>query len=577
MEQESFYSDEIAYMLLVKDSNEPNDLNFTTSDGAVNWNAVGCYFEDYLVPHDQPLSYEHCYRLTPKFHTFLTSCPHALYSPEKLKWTNRLELIAMTSEAPIVNLTSVLTISSILEYSLGNVYLTESGSMPPHLLRDLLMTDTLATVMGETVIYLLRLLLGTPNGINLRNLVWHGFLSEEEVSPFYSNFLLLVLITVGDILEERNIAIKHRSCPQDTRKLFQQMGLVSVDELQLLKCLENNKFISTRQMEGWKQVLKYYEYEQYYFCISLALPQLEMYLRRLYSQLYQRDFRAKLEEYYIIMDTVFEECNSCTGDRNKIHKVYSTSMLELVYDLLSAMNGPRIRDKLSHGELQLEQVDDTVTRGVLLACYVIITNGSDFVYKSLFHPNAILRLKLEECKAAIDMCQTAQLRVGLVVAEADQDIPIIPEVGITDNVNIFYRPKGEEIAIGMLMRIATTLRMAAKNMQNSLVSKLEAMEKRELRSRARNTFTNMMKMLPVIWRGLDLVMHLLTWIFHCLMQNSELDALDKLVRFLKFILKYTENAANNLDTKNNTWLPLYDATRRELYDKTRQNLTLLLC
>lgn len=46
---------------------------------------------------------------------------------------------------------------------------------------------------------------------------------------------------------------------------------------------------------------------------------------------------------------------------------------------------------------------------------------------------------------------------------------------------------------------------------------------------------------------------------------------------MKFILKYTENAANNLDAKNNVWLPLYETSRRELYDKTRQNLKLLLC
>ncbi|KAL9695422.1 hypothetical protein quinque_014707 [Culex quinquefasciatus] len=87
----------------------------------------------------------------------------------------------------------------------------------------------------------------------------------------------------------------------------------------------------------------------------------------------------------------------------------------------------------------------------------------------------------------------------------------------------------------------------------------------------------MLQMFPAIQQGLRHVLALVRWTFHCLMHADELRDADKLVKFLKFILKYVENAANNLNIKSNAWQPLYETTRRELNDKTRQNLTLLLC
>jgi hypothetical protein len=42
----------------------------------------------------------------------------------------------------------------------------------------------------------LHLLLGTPRGLNLRNLAWHGFLVDQEVSPELASALVVIIMSI---------------------------------------------------------------------------------------------------------------------------------------------------------------------------------------------------------------------------------------------------------------------------------------------------------------------------------------------------------------------------------------------
>lgn len=432
------------------------------------------------------------------------------------------------------NLSTALILTSIVEYSLGNIYQTEIGTAPPHLLRDLLQTDAIVGVLGEIPVYLLRLLLGTPNGINLRNLVWHGFPAEEEVSGLYNNFLLLILGAIGDILRMQNHDVEFRTCPQNIAKLIREMQLVSFDISRLDAYLaQSNDLISHAQLISWQQTVEFYRNGCFYHCVSMALPQLEMYLRRLYGKLYRIIPNAKINEYYIIMDTIVAEYDT-DGVRNKIHDYYSPALLELVYDLLSAMGGPRIRDKLSHGELNLTYIDETVANRVLLVCYLFISDSSDFIYRSIFHPNAILRISLIACKCSLERCEIIPLSPDLISSaesSSESDSLFMPQIDTSNSVQIFYRHAKEEEIVGLLQRISTVLKLASQSLYESLTTRLKALEARELRSRGRNTLMNMLRMFPAILRGLQFVLLVMKWIFHCLMEGGdELQNVDKIVR-----------------------------------------------
>lgn len=76
----------------------------------------------------------------------------------------------------------LLLLTSSLEHALGNVYLSFScTSQCPSLLKDLLATQELKEVFGDTVVSLLHILIGPPSSLNLRNVLWHGFAAPAEV------------------------------------------------------------------------------------------------------------------------------------------------------------------------------------------------------------------------------------------------------------------------------------------------------------------------------------------------------------------------------------------------------------
>ena len=76
----------------------------------------------------------------------------------------------------------LLLLTSSLEHALGDVYLSySSASQCPSLLKDLLATQELKEVFGETVVSLLHIVIGPPSSLNLRNVLWHGFAAPGEV------------------------------------------------------------------------------------------------------------------------------------------------------------------------------------------------------------------------------------------------------------------------------------------------------------------------------------------------------------------------------------------------------------
>uniref|UniRef100_A0A8D8IHQ6 Endoplasmic reticulum membrane-associated RNA degradation protein n=1 Tax=Culex pipiens TaxID=7175 RepID=A0A8D8IHQ6_CULPI len=475
----TFLSNEIRFMLVVEqDSSETNTPNFRTESGSIDWDKVRQFFEPDIVFHNDLLSHQYCSALTPKFHQFLKTFS-TITPPNHLQWTNRLDLLNNVLSQRSCTLTNLLILTSIVEYSLGNLFLTQTGGItPPHLLRDLLMTDALNDLLGEPTIFLLRVLLGSPNGINLRNLVWHGFPNEGEVSCLYRIFLVEMLNSIGGRLEELGFVVEFRSCLQESNLLVRKMNLPRFDVALLEEVVTSSSELQEIQRAGWLRSIALYKEEQFYCCVCMVLPQLEMFLRILYGGLYGRDFRAKIDQYYIIMDTIFEEFEAVTEARNRMHDYFRIDLLEAMYDLLSAIRGPRLRDKLSHGELQSTDIDEQVANGVLLLSYVIITNDSRFEYKSCFHHNAVLQQSIRECELEFDKCND-QAHDGKLV----ENVPFLPQADSNDRIPIFYRPAKEEEAIGYLQRITCKLQLSISNLNESLTLRLSALANRENRSK----------------------------------------------------------------------------------------------
>ena len=78
----------------------------------------------------------------------------------------------LKSPQPGSLVTSLLLLTSTLERILGDIYLmcSDGDVTCPSLLKDLLRTGELKSVLGESLMCCFDVYIGSPNGLNLRNL-----------------------------------------------------------------------------------------------------------------------------------------------------------------------------------------------------------------------------------------------------------------------------------------------------------------------------------------------------------------------------------------------------------------------
>jgi hypothetical protein len=72
---------------------------------------------------------------------------------------------------------------------------------PFSLLRDLLNTKEIHDAIGSPIlVLLLQTFMGSAQGLNLRNLVWHGFPRPGEISPALASSLIILTFSIGEAL-----------------------------------------------------------------------------------------------------------------------------------------------------------------------------------------------------------------------------------------------------------------------------------------------------------------------------------------------------------------------------------------
>ncbi|KAG0418165.1 hypothetical protein HPB47_005082, partial [Ixodes persulcatus] len=83
----------------------------------------------------------------------------------------------------------VLKVTAILERCLGDVLFSRHVPVP-FLLKDILTQPELSAVFGTELMLVLQIVMGSPRSLNLRNVVWHGFVTPREVDRRFVNELL---------------------------------------------------------------------------------------------------------------------------------------------------------------------------------------------------------------------------------------------------------------------------------------------------------------------------------------------------------------------------------------------------
>uniref|UniRef100_UPI00398E59FE endoplasmic reticulum membrane-associated RNA degradation protein-like isoform X2 n=1 Tax=Pristiophorus japonicus TaxID=55135 RepID=UPI00398E59FE len=593
-----------------------------TVSGQVCWEAITPYLRT-LDTEDQGLNYVESVRLLgpvcKSVHSHLLSLSTKQFRDQYglwFRWTDNTELFvevfeAIRSSQHTATALSLMKLTACLERALGDVFLIIDKDCP-FLLRDLLASQELATVFGQSVMNVLRVFLGSPRSLNLRNILWHGFAAPSEIPPMYTSMLLLLTAGLGQILKG---AVPHRTSTLLHRPYFK---LTQLEELAVFPDINEeaiavaedfvgkSDFVVKIMLPYWREALAAYRNQRYADCVIFLLPQLEMGLRNLFTTVNNCPNRLLTAESTTLY-TTFDE--------------------EILWDLLNHQEGPRIRDHLSHGELDLNAFPKEMASHVVALAVVLLHHccregngvateneclrtiiGSTHSYCSRFHPIGRLKQQLRRCVGSLQKwdeipkptlgqppersgsdhsgptAQTGCLMDKLVSNLINRLQPVYnEELSLSQHLLTeaqlhlvtkllaghtctLYCPRATLEAVALLRKIASQCLTVSEQIMSSAASRHQQWLSKSLRSRQRQNYLRMLGSIQY----LHPVFSLLTLLITVELLNVQITSKNAssechcYLKFLKSLLQYTENMATYTSPDKNKWAESWDLTEKLL-------------
>ncbi|XP_010807074.3 endoplasmic reticulum membrane-associated RNA degradation protein isoform X5 [Bos taurus] len=548
--------------------------SIVTQNGEVCWKKItDCMvYTESAQGLDHPESVRLLGPVCQAVHLHLSSLPEGQfemrYAPA-LQWTGVPELFpeilgALRSpESPSICL-SLMKLSSCLERALGDVYLL-IGKDCPFLLRDLLASEELAQVFGQPVMDVLKVFVGSPRGLNLRNVLWHGFAAPQEVPPKYCSMMVLLTAGLGQLLtgflQQTNFTLAHR--PFVTLTSLEDLIVFPDVTSEVLSVLEEvmkkSTFILKIMLPYWEVALTKLKSHRFADCAILLLMQLETGLRRVFAEVNECPKRLLTAESTALY-TTFDEILAKHLNDGKINQ-------------LPLFLGEPAMEKAAVGSL-INLAGTYVSRchpASQLKKQVLSCEGSVGAWPLLPLPEEAEREPVRsEGDSETDVCSSL---ITEIVAElcchvpethraAHLPGPLPPEewprllhVLCSIPVQTLFCPRAVLEVLAVLRRVSVHCRRVCGQVAVCVELRRRQWEDRSLRSRQRRNYLRLvrsMKLLsPMLYLILLLIALELINIHMVLGKNAS--EYQQYLRFLKCILQYTENLAACTRQDRNKW------------------------
>ncbi|NWW08514.1 EMARD protein, partial [Oreocharis arfaki] len=616
--------------------------NILSGNGEVCWQAVTehvCYLES-----DQSVDYIKSIRLLgpvcESVNLYFKSLPKEQFVIQYalwFHWTNCTEVflevfdVLQYTQATEVAL-GLMKLTSCLERALGDVYLLK-GNDCPFLLRDLLASEQLADVFGQAVMNVLRVFIGSPNGLNLRNVLWHGFASPQEIPDKYCAMLLFLTAGLGQLLQtyflQTKCVLVHRP----------YVIFISLDELDAFplndeilsiadELVKQSSFVLKIMLPFWIAALTAFKQSRYADSVILLLPQLEAGLRLLFTTTNKCPNRLLTAESSALY-TTFDEMLAKHLDNEEVNQLpvvlgEPAMASDFLWDFLNHQEGPRIRDRLSHGEINLETFPREVANLVVGFAITILCRFSDedmfslkehmvikplmsfaSCYQSRFHPISRLKKQVLECMKSIHLWpelptvpeEQVQMIKGLEGnAEANNLILMISEIvsqlqhfmpqnccSSDDLINsvlterllmelcdtricTLYSARPVLEVVVVLRKISAQCHQASQQVIAGAALRYTQWVNKTLRSRQRHNYLRMLNSIKFLSPMLRLILLLITLELisvHSVCKKNPFDY-QQYLKFLKSVLQYTENLVTYTSSEKNKWDETVELTNKIL-------------
>ncbi|XP_065744850.1 endoplasmic reticulum membrane-associated RNA degradation protein isoform X2 [Phocoena phocoena] len=505
-----------------------------------------------------------------------------------------------------------MKLTSCLERALADVYLL-IGKECPFLLRDLIASEELSQVFGQSVMDVLKVFVGSPCGLNLRNVLWHGFAAPEEIPPKYCSMMILLTAGLGQLLkgylQQTKFTLAHR--PFITLTSLEDLIVFPDVTYEVLSVLEEvmkkSTFILKIMLPYWEVALLNFKSHRFADCAILLLVQLETGLRKVFATV------NKCPKRLLTAEILAKHLND--GKINQLPLFLGEPAMEFLWDFLNHKEGPRLRDRLSHGEISLPEFPKEAASQLLAFCFVLLLRFIDEDLLSVFkekaavralvsvaeaygarcHPVSQLKKQVLNCERSIGVWPLLPLPEGSereaqrsegnseinachsliteIVAELCDHVPETHRVPHDSEhlppekwpqllrelcsipVRTLFCPRAVLEVLAVLRKIGAHCHRVCDQVAACAGLRRRQWEDRSLRSRQRRNYLRLVhsiKLLsPVLYLILLLVALELVNIHVVLGKNTS--EYQQYLRFLKSILQYTENLAAYTSQDKNKW------------------------
>ena len=200
------------------------------------------------------------------------------------------------------------------------------------------------TILTQTSLSLFRyrILLGSPKSLNLRNIVWHGFLpssaTEECFGRVHLSALLILVVSMSYKIGDKEVLHRPTVTFDSVRKIHRRLCPASQNVVSSLLHHSNSikPFTATLQ-----NALEFYSTGCYRNCLALLLIVWEASVRQLYVRVNdcpERMLTAESDEFYTTFETFMEEKFN-SSSLNKLPAALGSQHMELMFDLLILPEG----------------------------------------------------------------------------------------------------------------------------------------------------------------------------------------------------------------------------------------------
>ncbi|XP_041106659.1 endoplasmic reticulum membrane-associated RNA degradation protein-like isoform X2 [Polyodon spathula] len=357
-------------------------------------------------------------------------------------------------------------------------------------------------------------------------------------------------------------------------------------------------FVLEIMLPCWTAGITAFRQKRYADCVILILPQLEASLRWVYTKANNcpdRLLTAESSTLYTTFDQILAK-NTNNEEINRIPLMLGDRIMEILWDFLNNQEGPRIRDHLSHGEVDLNVFPRVIANQVLGLSLVLLHKfiGKQHTTTKVLDCTTNLQMWVNLPVPPQDQVQNntrldssvesgaGNILVKAILSSLQSQLPVqcretvAPEDYFQSgntwsqllkeiwnlHISTLYCPRTVIEVVSLLRKITSQCQIVSEKVISSSESRYNQWMNKSLRSRQRLTYLRMLDSIQCISPVMRVILLLVTVETQNAFALCEKDdhEIQQHLKFLKAILQYTENLVTYTNPEKNKWTETINLT-----------------